>query len=221
MRICGIDFTSRPKRSKPITCLACTLEGTHLKAEELKEWHSFEQFETALEEPGPWITGIDFPFGQARRFIETIGWPQSWQGYVAHAASLGKAGFEEALEEYAAARPAGDKQHFRIDDRRTNSQSPQKLHFVPGHDLHVRLERSRAADLDDPAGTLLRDGPLRRERRVDLADAGDRNRRMLHRQPRYELTERGELCLDGGNEALDNGVRSRAIGTHPGKHIAR
>ena len=27
--------------------------------------------------------------------------------------------------------PAGDKQHFRIDDRWANSQSPQKLHFVP------------------------------------------------------------------------------------------
>ena len=48
-----------------------------------------------------------------------------------HAADLGKSGFEEALEAYAADRPAGDKQHFRIDDRRANSQSPQKLHFVP------------------------------------------------------------------------------------------
>jgi hypothetical protein len=32
----------------------------------------------ALQRPGLWIADIDFPFGQARRFIETIGWPRSW-----------------------------------------------------------------------------------------------------------------------------------------------
>jgi len=126
-----MDFTSSPSRKKPITCLECDLEGTALTAGTLSEWQSFEGFEQALRKPGLWIAGIDFPFGQARRFIETIGWPETWQGYVSHAAGLGKKGFEDALEEYAAARPAGDKQHFRVADRRSNSQSPQKLHFVP------------------------------------------------------------------------------------------
>lgn len=31
MKIYGIDFTSRPQRSKPITCMGCELEGTHLQ----------------------------------------------------------------------------------------------------------------------------------------------------------------------------------------------
>ena len=131
MRIYGIDFTSSPSRKKPITCLECTLEGDTLIAGSLTAWADFAGFEAALHRAGPWIAGIDFPFGQARRFIETIGWPQSWQGYVEHAASLGKAGYEDTLESYAKARPAGDKHHFRIDDKRANSQSPQKLHFVP------------------------------------------------------------------------------------------
>lgn len=131
MKIYGIDFTSSPSPKKPLTCLECELKGTHLTAGRLAEWTGFNDFERALERPGPWIAGIDFPFGQARRFIETIGWPQSWQGYVMHAANLGKAGYEAALEDYAANRPAGDKHHFRRDDRLANSQSPQKLHFVP------------------------------------------------------------------------------------------
>ena len=131
MRVYGIDFTSSPSYKKPITCLECTLEGDALIAGEMRAWAEFKHFEAALREPGPWITGIDFPFGQARRFIETIGWPQSWQGYVQHAASLGKAGYEDALESYAKARPDGGKHHFRICDKRANSQSPQKLHFVP------------------------------------------------------------------------------------------
>jgi len=131
MKIYGIDFTSAPSGKKLITCLECDFDGAHLIAGTMTEWSSFDGFERGLQRPGLWIAGIDFPFGQARRFIESIGWPKSWQGYVTHAASLGKAGYEEALEEYAADRPAGDKQHFRIDDRRANSQSPQKLHFVP------------------------------------------------------------------------------------------
>jgi hypothetical protein len=40
MRIYGIDFTSRPTRRKPITCLEATLEGTHLNAGNLTEWPS-------------------------------------------------------------------------------------------------------------------------------------------------------------------------------------
>jgi hypothetical protein len=131
MRIYGIDFTSRPKRSKPITCLACTLEGTHLKAEELKEWHSFEQFETALEEPGPWITGIDFPFGQARRFIETIGWPETWQGYVDYVGTLTRKDFRTTLDAYRRDRPAGDKEHKRRTDITARSISPKKLYGTP------------------------------------------------------------------------------------------
>ena len=79
MRVYGIDFTSSPRRSKPITCLACDLEGDVLTSGTLHEWRSFEGFEAALREPGPWIAGIDFPFGMARRFIETIGWPATWQ----------------------------------------------------------------------------------------------------------------------------------------------
>jgi hypothetical protein len=82
MQIYGIDFTSRPTRRKPITCLACVLEGTHLVAQGLTEWHDFDGFEAALRRPGPWIAGIDFPFGQARRFIETIDWPNDWSRYV-------------------------------------------------------------------------------------------------------------------------------------------
>jgi hypothetical protein len=131
MIIYGIDFTSSPSRKKPITCLECEFVGSHLTAGKLVEWPNFGAFEQGLQRPGPWVSGIDFPFGQARRFIETIGWPQSWQGYVTHAANLGKAVFERDLDAYAASRPEGDKHHFRLADKRAKAQSPQKLHFVP------------------------------------------------------------------------------------------
>ena len=92
MDIYGIDFTSRPNGSKPITCMTCTLDRTHLVANELTEWPGFDGFEALLQRPGPWIAGIDFPFGQARRFIETIGWPDSWQGYVDYVGEMTRPG---------------------------------------------------------------------------------------------------------------------------------
>ena len=131
MKIYGIDFTSSPSPRKPITCLECVMEGTHLTSRSLSEWTTFAGFETFLHEQGPWIAGIDFPFGQARRFIETIGWPRNWPGYVGHAASLGKQGFVATLNEYRATRKPGDKEHRRKTDKLAKSISPQKLYGVP------------------------------------------------------------------------------------------
>ena len=131
MKIYGIDFTSRPKRSKPITCLECMLDGDRLQAGELTEWRSFEGFEAALERPGPWIIGIDFPFGQSRTFIENIGWPDTWQDYVQYAKALGREGFRAALNDYRAKRSPGDKEHRRATDIDAGSISPQKLYGTP------------------------------------------------------------------------------------------
>lgn len=131
MRILGVDFTSRPTRAKPITCLRCSLSGDALRAEQLEKFSTFAEFEEMLNAPGPWLAGIDFPFGQSRRFIETIGWPQTWVGYVAHAKSLGREGFRETLVSYCAKRLPGDKEHKRETDLAAGSISPQKLYGVP------------------------------------------------------------------------------------------
>jgi hypothetical protein len=131
MKIYGIDFTSTPNRRKPITCLVCRLDGNQLYAGELNEWRNFDAFEDALRRPGPWIAGIDFPFGQSRKFIENIGWPNTWQGYVEHASSLGRKGFRSILDGYRANRPAGDKEHRRAMDVKAGAISPQKLYGTP------------------------------------------------------------------------------------------
>lgn len=131
MQIYGIDFTSRPKSSKPITCLHCVLKGNRLRANSLAEWYDFKAFEAALRRPGPWVAGIDFPFGQARKFIETIGWPTTWQGYSEHVMTLGRAGFRAALDNYRASRPKGDKEHRRTTDIAAGALSPQKLYGTP------------------------------------------------------------------------------------------
>lgn len=131
MKILGIDFTSRPSRQKPITCIFCTLDDSTLRTHSFEKWASYDAFEAALAKSGPWVAGIDFPFGQSRRFIETIGWPQSWEGYVRYVSQLDRVGFRNLLNSYKANRVAGDKEHRRTTDKAAGSLSPQKLYGVP------------------------------------------------------------------------------------------
>jgi hypothetical protein len=105
MKIVGIDFTSRPSKSKPLTCLNCEFDNTVLKAGELIEWPSFNEFDAFLCSTESWVAGIDFPFGQPRKFIENIGWPKKWRQYVEHVGSMDRREFRANLDEYKDPRP--------------------------------------------------------------------------------------------------------------------
>ena len=115
-RIRGIDFTSSPPRRKPLTVAEGQLDGDVLSIRELRCLTSFDEFDDALRETGPWIAGIDFPFGQPRRLIEDLKWPQDWMGLITHVANLGKDGFERAIKDYTKGRRDGDKEHKRATD---------------------------------------------------------------------------------------------------------
>ncbi|MBE7184541.1 MAG: DUF429 domain-containing protein [Methylobacterium mesophilicum] len=131
MIIRGIDFTSRPTRRKPITCAEGWLDGPALRVKPVIEWESFEGFEKVLRGPGPWIAGLDFPFSQARRFVEGVGWPQSWAELIAHVGAMSRPAFRTALEAYRLSQPMGRREHRRETDRQAKSISPQKLYGVP------------------------------------------------------------------------------------------
>ncbi len=131
MKIYGIDFTSRPGRQKAITCAECSLGTGTLIFNGVNHITSFEQFEALLASPGPWVAGMDFPFGQSRRFIQNIGWPQIWADYVRFVSTLSRAQFRQILDDYRAPRAAGDKEHRRQGDQKTGAISPQKLYGVP------------------------------------------------------------------------------------------
>jgi len=131
MRIYGIDLTSAPRRSKPITCASCRLERGALQVDGVVSLDSFEMLENFLASDGPWIAGLDFPFGQPKRLVLDLGWPQSWEAMVAHAASLGLEGFVAALDGYREGRARGDRHHLRETDALAGARSPMMLHGVP------------------------------------------------------------------------------------------
>ena len=131
MKILGIDFTSRPGRGKPLACLECELANGTLETRALWKWTNFGEFEAALTQPGPWIAGIDFPFGQSRKFIRNIGWPESWAGYVDLVAEMTREQFRQIMIEYRANRPAGDKEHKRVTEKVAGAFSAQKIERPP------------------------------------------------------------------------------------------
>jgi hypothetical protein len=147
MRVYGLDFTSAPRREKPITCVGATLIEQTLHVESLVVFESFDTFENFLGSPGPWMAGMDFPFGQPQRLRRDLGWPDDWVEIARLVGDMSAEEFERTLTEYRQARDPGDKHHRRDTDVLARSQSPMTLHGVPVAKMFYRgapiLERTR------------------------------------------------------------------------------
>ena len=131
MKVFGVDFTSSPRRAKPITCAECRFDGQTLKLQAIHTFTSFPEFEAWLRTPGAWIAGLDFPFGLPRKLIKNLGWPAAWAAYMTNIAGMSREDFVQLLEDYKHDRDTGDKEHLRETDRLANSASPQKLYNPP------------------------------------------------------------------------------------------
>ena len=131
MRVFGIDFTSAPRRGKPIACASAVLEADSLHVHCLAELESLEIFGNFLDSAGPWVAGLDFPFGQPRQLVEDLGWPTSWEHYVEQTERMGMQGFETMLQDYRDQRPVGQKHHHRRVDLEAGARSPMMMYRVP------------------------------------------------------------------------------------------
>ncbi|MFP5077395.1 DUF429 domain-containing protein [Rhizobium sp. YIM 134829] len=189
--IYGVDFTSAPSRRKPITCDECRLDVTRLRFVDLHLWSDFDAFSAFLASPGPWIAGLDFPFGQARKFVETIGWPSHWAGYVGLVSRMTRREFYDALTAYRLPRATGDKEHRRKVDVLTRAISPQKLHGVPvGLMFYEGAPRLLASGVMIP---LLQEGDPGRV--VVEAYPGVMARRLISNRP-YKSDDRGRQTTE-------------------------
>ena len=148
MRVYGIDFTSVPKRRKPLTCLPCSFDGKVLDCKDLCEIEDFPKFEEFLNSKGPWVTGIDFPFGFPRKFIQNLNWEKSWPEYVENIKRLSRQEFRQFLDDYKSDRAVGDKEHLRATDQVFGGVSPQKQYGVP---VALMLYEGAQRLLDSPA----------------------------------------------------------------------
>lgn len=123
----GIDFTSAPRRAKPITIARGRLADDAFVLEEIVTCADWPAYERWLATPGPWVGGFDFPFGLPREAVVDLGWPRSWPALVRHCADLDRRDFRAALDAYRETRAVGNRYAHRATDAPARSHSPLKL----------------------------------------------------------------------------------------------
>jgi len=151
VRIVGVDFTSAPRKAKPIVVASGSARGRCLRIDALTPLADFAAFEHFLDQPGPWIGGFDFPFGLPRELLVDLLWPKHWRRLVAFCAALSRSELRGVLDGYRAARPPGRKYAHRATDRPAGSSSPMKLVNPPvALMFHEGAPRLAAAGLHVP-----------------------------------------------------------------------
>lgn len=126
-QVLGIDFTSAPRPGKPITIAVGRLTADTFSLEAIELASDFTAFEARLQAAGPWIAGIDAPFGLPREAVCALAWPLHWPELVAHCARLGRERFRAVLDRYRESRPMGNRYAHRAADHPAGSHSPLKL----------------------------------------------------------------------------------------------
>lgn len=126
MHIIGVDFTSAPRRAKPITVAHGEAGGDLLCVERVVEHPDWTSYEAWLEQPGPWVGAFDFPFGLSRELVEHLGWPQTWAALVTHCAAISRTQLRETFKAFCDARPVGNKFAHRVTDGPAGSSPSMK-----------------------------------------------------------------------------------------------
>jgi hypothetical protein len=126
MHIIGVDFTSSPRRAKPITVAHARLAGATLELEQVAEHPDWTSFDAWLAQPAAWVGAFDFPFGLPRELVEQLGWPRQWAALVEHCARLPRAELRATFQAFCDARPAGSKFAHRATDRPAGSSPSMK-----------------------------------------------------------------------------------------------
>lgn len=156
-RLHGVDFTSAPRRRKPITVAsAAAPEGdAALVLERIESLGSFDAFEHWLRLPGPWVAALDLPFGFARGFTAAQGWPidgpRAWADTVERIGALSRPALVARLRAWCDARPAGDKFAHRACDATAGCSPSMKWVNPPvALMLHAGAPRLLAAGVTLP-----------------------------------------------------------------------
>lgn len=156
----GVDFTSAPSRRKPITVATGECRGAVVRLQGLQALADWPAFEAWLRQPGPWVAGLDLPFGLPRELVQTLGWPTDYAALIAHYAALDREQIRSSFAAFCDARPAGAKFAHRGCDGPAGASSSMKWVNPPvAFMLHAGVPRLIAAGLSLPG--LLTGDPAR------------------------------------------------------------
>ncbi len=207
----GVDFTSSPSARKPITVAEGERRGgSVVRLRGLAALGSLDAFEAWLRRPGPWLAGLDLPFGLPRELVDALGWPTGYAALMAAYATLGRDEIRARFAAFCAARPAGAKFAHRTCDGPAGASPSMKWVNPPvAFMLHAGVPRLIAAGVNlpgllagDPArvaleaypGLLARELIGRRSYKSD-AKAAQTPERLIARKDIVEALEQGRTRL--------------------------
>ena len=147
----GIDFTSAPRRSKPIRIAEGHRHGAVMRLAGLTALDSLDAFSAWLARPGPWVAGLDLPFGLPRELVLALGWPTDYAALMSHYAGLSRADIRDRFAAFCDARPAGAKFAHRACDGPAGASPSMKWVNPPvAWMLHAGVPRLIAAGVHLP-----------------------------------------------------------------------
>jgi Protein of unknown function (DUF429) len=151
LKLVGVDFTSAPRKGKPITWASGMLRNGVLRLEVVQGLPSIDAFDEALRTPGPWVAAFDLPFGLPRELVEHLAWPTDWHACMTHYASLPRDEIRSTFAAFCAARPAGSKFAHRACDGPAGSSPSMKWVNPPvALMMHAGVPRLIAAGVHLP-----------------------------------------------------------------------
>jgi len=122
----GCDFSSSPRRAKPIVLAQGRALSGRVVLDGLLRFETLPAFGDWLAQPGHWIGGFDLPFGLPRALLEDLGWPLDWHGCMQHYQSLTRQQVRDTFAAFCAARPVGAKFAHRATDGPAGSSPSMK-----------------------------------------------------------------------------------------------
>ena len=151
----GVDFSSSPNHSKPITVAVGfmpTIADPVYRLQTIRELETLEAFECMLTEPLHWIGGFDLPFGQPRELIEYEQWPTQWNDFVHFFCSQSRERLRNIFRDWCDARPPGNKFAWRKADKPAGSSPAMRWTNPPvAWMMHAGIGRMLKAGLAFPA----------------------------------------------------------------------
>jgi hypothetical protein len=175
----GVDFTSAPRRAKPITVAvarapamsasAGTPPDAPLVLEALLRFESLQDWQDWLGTPGPWVGGFDFPFGLPRALVDHLGWVQApspsscpWVQVTRRLAAISRAELVALCRAWCDAHPPGRKFAHRATDLIAGSSPSMKWVNPPvALMLHVGAPALMHAGITVPGLSAVDTDPMR------------------------------------------------------------
>ncbi|WP_422017399.1 DUF429 domain-containing protein [Roseateles sp.] len=232
-RVFGIDFTSAPRRAKPIRVAEGHRQGAVVRLVGLTALSSLDAFSGWLAQPGPWVAGLDLPFGLPRELVEQLGWPTDYAALMAHYASLSREEIRDRFAAFCDARPAGAKfAHRGCDGPAGASPSMKWVNPPVAWMLHAGVPRLIAAGVHLPGllagdksrvaleaypGLLARELIGRRSYKSD-AKAAQTPERLIARKDIVEALEQGRTRL-GSRLKLSHAQRDDLVADASGDSL--